>query len=174
MGVRAASCCETVANWVTRAVESVFLRASRNASAALRTSSTAWLDSIEPDASSTSVTFTPHDSSIGGFGAGCTACGAGMAAGRGGGAAAPATIAMVAAATRTARSDREETARRPRVMCVPLSVFRAATAGRTHHRELAAELYRAGMGPGRGPSVLSRVALGLHGEGLGTRTASAT
>jgi hypothetical protein len=76
--VRGASCADTVPNWVTRAVELVFFSASRNASAALRTSSTAWELLIDPDASSTNVTSTPHDSSIGGFGTGAVWAAAGV------------------------------------------------------------------------------------------------
>jgi hypothetical protein len=68
--VRAANCADTVPNWVTRAVELVFFKASRNASAASRTSSTAWDELIDPEASRTRVTSTPQDSSIGGFGTG--------------------------------------------------------------------------------------------------------
>jgi hypothetical protein len=66
-----------VPNCVTRAVEFVLRRASRKASAASRTSSTASAELIDPEASRTSVTSTPHDSSIGGFGTGgvCAAAG---------------------------------------------------------------------------------------------------
>ena len=69
----------TVANWVTRAEDLVFLSASRNASAASRTWSTAFDCWIEPDASSTSVRSTPHFSVICGFVTGVTAATAGAA-----------------------------------------------------------------------------------------------
>ena len=59
-------------------VELVFVNAVSSASAAARTSSTAWEELTDPDASSTRVSSRPQDCSIGGFGSGGTAAAAGL------------------------------------------------------------------------------------------------
>ncbi len=75
--VRGASTSDSEANWVTLAVELVFVSAVNSSTPASRTSSTALDELTEPDASRTRLSSRPQDCSIEGLGPGGTAASAG-------------------------------------------------------------------------------------------------